>query len=195
MKDIFKGLIEKYNTTNAKFINIKINWTFTYNNRIHNVIGEKSNLFYKILIDRKFERNYMESVWEREFNLEKHMWKFIYKNQIWITDRKVGEFKYKVLCNILSNKALISKWNKEITEDCDFCDQKQTTKPMLYECPRVFNIWELISNILKVKITYKHIVIGNLEENNFIYNRKSVLNLNRRSAYIKQSLQKDHFTI
>ncbi len=126
----------------------------------------------------------MEGVWERDFNIEKHMWKSIYKNQIWIADRKVGEFKYKILCNILSNKALISKWSKEMTENCDFCGQKQTTKHMLYECSRVFNIWKLISTLLKVNITYKHIVIGNFEESNFIYNRNLLI------TYISYSIYK-----
>ncbi len=184
MKNKFKSLKDDYNTFYAKFINIKTNWTFTYNNRIYSIIGEKSNLFYRILIDKKFERNYMEDVWQREFNIDYHMWPAIYKNQIWITDRKVGEFKYKILCNILSNKALISKWNKDITENCDFCGQKQTTKHMLYECPRVFNIWELISTLLKVKITYKHIVIGNIEDNSYIYNRNLLI------TYISYSIYK-----
>ncbi len=183
MKRIFNSLKDKYNTFNAKFINIKTSWTFTYNNRIHNIIGEKSNLFYRILIDKKFERNYMEKVWQREFSIDGHMWPSIYKNQIWITDRKVGEFKYKILCNILSNKALISKWKREITENCDFCGQKQTTKHMLYECPRVLNIWELISTLLKVKITYKHVVIGNLESTDFIYNRNLLITYIAYSIY------------
>ncbi len=54
----------------------------------------------------------------------------------------------------------------------------------LYECPRVFNIWELISTLLKVKITYKHIVIGNLEDNSFIYNRNLLI------TYISYSIYK-----
>ena len=184
VKDIFKKISDDYNTRNAKFINIKPNWTLIHDNKIYNVMNAKSKFFYDILIENKFERNYMESTWENEFGLEKYMWKDIYKNQIWITDRKVGEFKYKIICNILSNKALISKWNKEINENCDFCGLKQTTKHLLYECPRVASIWDLVSDILKVKITYKHIVIGNLEENDFIYNRNLLI------TYISYSIYK-----
>ncbi len=73
IKNIFKSLSYEYNTRNAKFINIKTNWTFICNNSVYNIIGEKSSLFYKILIDKKFERNYMEEVWEREFGLENYM--------------------------------------------------------------------------------------------------------------------------
>ncbi len=184
VKNIFKKIPDNYNTLNAKFVNIKDNWTLIHNNKVYNILKEKSNFFCDILIDKKFERNYMESTWEKEFNIEKHMWKNIYRNQIWINDKKVGEFKYKIICNILSTKALISKWNKDITENCDFCGLKQTTKHLLYECPRVSSIWDLVSDVLKVNITYKHLVIGNLEENDFIYNRNLLI------TYISYSIYK-----
>ncbi len=46
---------------------------------------------------------------------------------------------------------------------------------MLYDCPRVFNLWTLIGSILKVNITFKHIVVGNIEDNDFIKNRNVLI--------------------
>ncbi len=184
VKDLFKKIPDDYSTINAKFVNIIDHWTLIHNNKVYNIINEKSKFFYDIFVDKKFERNYMESTWEKEFNIEKSMWKKIYQNQIWIADKKVGEFKYKIICNILSNKALISKWNQNITENCDFCGLKHTTKHLLYECPRVSSIWDLVSDVLKLNVTYKHIVIGNVEENEFIYNRNLLI------TYISYSIYK-----
>ncbi len=43
----------------------------------------------------------MESEWEKTFE-HKINWVSIYQNQVWlIKERKLGEFNYKLLCNIL----------------------------------------------------------------------------------------------
>ena len=52
-----------------------------------------------------------------------------------------------------------------------FCNEIQNTKHLLYECPRVNNIWILIGSILQVNIRYKHIVIGNEPTSDFVKNR------------------------
>ena len=48
----------------------------------------------------------------KEFSHNNINWKTIYTNQVWkITERKIGEFNYKLLCNILCTRDKISKWN------------------------------------------------------------------------------------
>ena len=178
IKTMINKLIDEYNytTTNASFINIKNTWTITNGNAIFNLRNQKSNFYYPLLIDKKFIRNYMEHAWERDFGIPQSAWPSIYMHRVWkLVDRKLSEFNYKILCNILSNRALVSKWNKDMDNKCPFCDEIQNTKHMLFNCPRVNNIWQLISSILQVNITYKHIVVGNEPDSDFIKNRNLLI--------------------
>ncbi len=118
------------------------------------------------------------------FNFESHQWHDIFYRNIWkLTDRKLAEFKYKILCNILANRNLISKWNKDITNKCPICHEIQNIRHLLYECPRILNVWGVIGGILKLDITYKHIVIGNLEKNEFVDNRNLLISYIAYSIY------------
>ncbi len=168
------NLLEKFNfdTSKAPFINIKNTWTLRNGNALYNLRYQKSNFYYPLLIEKKFVRNYMEHAWERDFGIQKTAWPSIYMSKVWKNvDRKLSEFNYKILCNILSNRQLVSKWNRNIDNKCQFCNEIQNTKHLLYECPRVNNIWVLIGSILQVDIRYKHIVIGNEPSSDFIKNR------------------------
>ncbi len=178
IKTMLNKLIDEFefNTRNAPFVNIKNAWTLTHKNSIYNLRNQKSNFYYPLLIDKKFIRNYMEHAWERDFNIPPNAWPSIYTHKVWkLVDRKLAEFNYKILCNILSNRALVSKWNNNIDNKCPFCDDIQNTKHLLFECPRVNNIWVLIGSILQVNITYKHIVIGNEPDSDFIKNRNLLI--------------------
>ena len=42
-------------------------------------------------------------------------------------DRKLAEFNYKLINNILINKAYLSKWISETNANCSFCNQKEDT--------------------------------------------------------------------
>ncbi len=127
----------------------------------------------------------MEHVWEREFNLENYNWEEIYKRNVWnLSDKKLSEFKYKILNNILSNRSMISKWNKNINNKCPICGINQTMKHLLFDCHRIQTVWNLISSILQVTIRYKHIVIGNREEVNLIKARNLLI------FYISYSIYK-----
>ncbi len=113
----------------------------------------------------------MENAWQRDFNIEIN-WSNVYMNQVWnIVDRKLAEFNYKLLCNIICTRNIISKWNHRINNKCPVCGQTQTVKHLIFECDRVKNLWILIGSILKVNITYKHIVVGNKAENDYIKSR------------------------
>ena len=118
----------------------------------------------------------MHKVWEREFNNNEIDWVKVYKNNTWgLTDRKLGEFKYKIICNILSNRSIVSKWNKDITDKCKYCNNVQNTKHLLYTCPRIQVIWAVIGNIIKLDIQYKHIVLGTISDTDLVKNRNNVI--------------------
>ncbi len=185
IKKVFHRFIHMFNVENARFINVKNPWTILVNNSLHSLRTQKSSFYYNILIRKKFIPNYMEGVWEREFQIEKTSWKKVYMSKIWkVVDRKLAEFNYKIICNILPNRSLISKWNKNITSRCPFCNEIQNTKHQLYECPRINNIWILIGSILNMDIRYKHVVIGNLEINDYVESRNLLI------AYITYAIYK-----
>ncbi len=139
---VFKGFLNKFNTSMASFVNIKNTWTLLNKNKIYNMKLQKSKFYYEILIEQKFERNYMEAKWEEFFGFESHNWKHISLRNIWkIKDRKLAEFRYKILCNILSNRNLVSKWNRNMSNRCPVCHETQNMKHLIYECPRILNIW------------------------------------------------------
>ena len=184
IKSIIKPFLRMFETSNAQYVNIKNNWTLLENNKLHSLPLKKSNFYYCILVSKKSLPNYMEKAWERDFNAELD-WKSIYINQIWkIEDKKLAEFNYKLLTNIICTRSLIAKWNRNITTQCQHCGERQTIKHLLFECKRVNAIWMQIGQILNLNIRYKHIVIGNKVENTFIKNRNLVI------SYISYGLYK-----
>lgn len=54
----------------------------------------------------------------------------------------------------------LSKWNKNVSEFCQLCQNRESTFHMLYDCQYIKTLWEEISCILNFKITYKEIVCG-----------------------------------
>ncbi len=95
----------------------------------------------------------------------------------------MAEFNYKILYNILSNRNLIAKWKKDISNKCPFCGCIQNIKHLLCDWPRILKFLVLISSILKVDITYKHTVIGNIESNEYLEYRKLIINYISYSIY------------
>lgn len=119
----------------------------------------------------------METTWERIFDNKEINWQQIYKQKIWdLTDKKLAEFNYKIMCNILYTRAKLSKFKNNITEECPHCNQPQNTRHLMFECQRVSNIWAIVGGILKLDIQYKHLIMGDIETGDFIKNRNLVIN-------------------
>ena len=84
-----------------------------------------------------------------------------FQNKVkYIDDRKLAEFNYKIINNILINKAYLSKWISETNANCSFCNQKEDTIHLLYDCSFNDHIWQIVGNCLQLNITYKHVVLG-----------------------------------
>ncbi len=117
----------------------------------------------------------MEHVWENAFDMPIN-WSSVYSYQVWnIKEKKLAEFNYKILCNILYTKSTIAKWNKDISTTCDYCNEEHTARHLIFECPRVVNLWKLIGSVIKLDIKYKHVVIGNTVTNNIISMRNLLI--------------------
>ncbi len=176
IKKIFRKLAEKHQTSLAHYVKIKNTWTLLHKNNIYCIKTQKSKFYYNILVKKKAEPNYMHAKWEREFMIDPSSWTKIYEDRIWnIQDKKLAEFNYKLLNNIICTRNLISKWNPRMTSLCPLCDETHTTRHLLFDCIHIQNMWALIGNILKMNITYKHIIIGTIAENDFIHDRNLVI--------------------
>ncbi len=185
VKRALKPHLTKFNFSLAKAINIKTTWNITRNNNIFCIKFQRSSFYYKILTKIKAVPNYMQKTWERTFELDNICWEKIYRNQVWgIKEKKIGEFNYKLICNILNTRTNISKWNREINGKCQFCKENQTVKHLLFDCPRIQNLWSLIGNLLKMNISYKHLILGDIVANEFIEERNLVI------TYVKYGIYK-----
>lgn len=123
----------------------------------------------------------MESKWKNEFSdINSLCLRKIYDEKIVkINDKSIAEFNFKLLHNLLPNNLYLSKWNKNIDKYCAYCREIENTKHMIFDCILVENIWKKVSDILKVNIDWKHLVLG------FIYNgNQSSVVLNNEVSFI-----------
>ena len=59
-------------------------------------------------------------------------------------DRKLAEFNYKIINNILLNKAYLSKWTRETNAKSSFCNQKEDTIHLLTIVPSMITFGILL---------------------------------------------------
>ncbi len=176
IKKVFGTVGKNFRTENAIFTHIKDVNTITYQNQIFCSITQKSKFYYKILVHKKYQRNYMEGYWGRIYDFELHDWSKIYiRNVASIPDNKIREFKYKLLTNTVYTRNIISKWDRNVTENCPKCGLLHNPKHLLFECQQVNNLWIIVGTILNMDITYKIIIFGNDELSDFIKARNLVI--------------------
>ena len=98
---MMKKIKQNFDTSIATSVNIKANWTLTWKNEKYSLKTQKSKFYYKIIINNKFEPNYMQKKWENDYTLENTDWTNIYYNKVWnVKDKKLAEYNYKLLNNI-----------------------------------------------------------------------------------------------
>ena len=169
LHDIF--IVNKYvlkklkgiDVSNAPYTKIQNKILITVDNKNVLIDKQKSGFFYNILCDKKTTRGNMQSVFSREFNFENthSFWSKIYIFKVLnLKIPKLAEFNFKLLHNIIPNGIIVSKWNKEVGKNCQYCNESESTKHMLFECKRVKIIWKNISNVVNVNITWKQIICG-----------------------------------
>ena len=131
------------------------------NKRVY-IKGCKSKVLYNMFVQRVLSRCNMESIYAREFCFvnNSNMWENVYNQKVvHIKSPRLKEFNVKILHNFLPCGKVLSKW-KGMSDKCAYCDHIETVKHMLYECQRLRDMWDFISDILKCNITWKQIVVG-----------------------------------
>ncbi len=168
IKKVICKLANFINCKNAIYTRIIGRSLFYLNNKYVDVGEVKSKFYYEIFINKKFKRTYMESTWSKTFKIENtcRNWEIIYKSKIMdIQYKKLSEFNYKLIHNILPSGKLLCKWNKNVSRFCAFCGKEESVQHMLFDCDRIQDIWKLVGSILVMNVKWKHIVIGYLENN------------------------------
>ena len=126
----------------------------------------------------------MEDVWEFNLDINIPKWNEIYHRKIWgLHDKKLAEFNYKVLCNILCTRSKVFKWNKDLDDKCPYCNEVQNVKHLFFECRRVKILWAIVGHILKLDIKYKHLILGDNETNGYIKSRNLIINYIQYAIY------------
>ena len=109
----------------------------------------------------------MEKSWAKQFNREicTSTWEKIYVNRIYkLPDNKLSEFMYKLINNLIVCRKTLFKWKKIDTDLCPVCNKEETVKHIYFECKNVQELWIIISDVLKVDLTWEKIVLGFVED-------------------------------
>lgn len=105
IKTIFKNYENKFDLRVCRYMKQVQVFTPSYNKY-------STKDFYNQFIKKKFQIPSMQSKYNKEFDIFKSDWENIYMNKIvLLQDKKISEFNYKLLNNLLSNNYFVSKIN------------------------------------------------------------------------------------
>ena len=186
LSSVFKPLCRKFDFSNCKFTNIQNNNYFNFHSGYENVLGQRCSFFYENLVNKKFTKPCYQTVLQKEYDIDSVDWKYIYKCKLSdISDKRLAEFNYKVLNNILCNNVYLSKWNKEIHSQCKICQENENTKHLIFECDNVLEIWNALNVYTKIDIKWKHVLLGFFHEQN-----RKIVSLNTLISFIAYRIYK-----
>ena len=158
-------VVSKIDSTICKYMQQKLflNVNFYHRKVLINPYLIKSRDIYHLFLKKKNVRPYSEKKWERILNisLSHNEWSNIYCNNFYpIKYKKLCEFKYKILLDILPCGYIVSKWNSKVSSVCKYCNIKESITHMLYECNRIKPIWVTFSNCLSMNVNLSHVILG-----------------------------------
>ena len=183
MKHIFSSFKRNIDFTKSLYFNNSSSLRIQFlGNSYFNNENSTSKFFYQIFLHKKFKKPLHQPFLEKEFGLQRKIsWTLIYTQKISnIIDKNVAEFNYKLLHNLLSNRYLASKWNREIDKKCTLCrNDIENNRHLIYECQNVSQIWHIVGIVLRFDVKWKHIIIGFYDE----INSKTIL-LNNIISFI-----------
>ena len=162
LKNYIMKKIRKFDVSIGPYVKIRGISHIVHKNKLVNIRECKSRDYYAILISKKESKGHMESIYSRMFNIsDSAAWQRVYSQKLTgLRIPKLAEFNFKLLQNIVPNGNVICKWQKDISKFCEYCGDVETSEHMLFSCPRIQHIWNKVSALLKVKVTWKHLVCG-----------------------------------
>ena len=82
-----------------------------------------------------------------------------YTKLICTKDRKVAEFNFKLIHNILPCSSNLVKWKKLDDKNCSLCNEEEDVMHMLFNCQFAKIIWQEIGRRLGFTIKAHHVFI------------------------------------
>ncbi len=159
--------VSVYRHLESTKINIQINTTdqinplYVLEDNTIVITDQKSKFFYENITKQIKEIPYQQKMWERILGDNNINWNIVYTDKlINMPDKKIAEFSYKLLMDILVCEKRLHTWKKSDNTCCIYCGENHTVKHMLFECDNVRQFWRYISNKLGIIVTYKTIIIG-----------------------------------
>ncbi len=138
---------------------------FEFNHEQYIITDQKCKFFYNYLVLQKEQSSYMQNVWEKIFidnNMYEIDWSSTYNKKIKnIPDKKISEFNYKILNNLLPCQKHLFQWKLSKDPFCMYCNEIQDVKHLLFDCKIIDDIWKIIGQINDINILWKDIVLGN----------------------------------
>ena len=156
-----------------------------------NIEGKRSSFFYLNIIKQKAEKPYQQGMWERKFENRQINWYRVFMSKIIkMQDKKIAEYNYKLIMNILVSEDKLYKWKKSEDPNCIYCKHVHSVEHMLFNCIDAKNLWSIVSSLLNKDITYEDIVLGFVEESNnvidiigFLIYKKWLIDRENKSNY------------
>ena len=142
---------------------------------------DQTNFTQKIywkMVQQKSPIDSGKTIWENEFQSKIETWENICQCPFTLTPlTELRYFQYRLLSGKLITNYHRSKWDKEISPICKYCDKICTVMHILLECKVMKKIWKAITKWLKgilqidVQLNAKTIVL-----NNYVGQSKKAIN-------------------
>ena len=96
-----------------------------------------------------------------KFDVDEDVVKASYSSKIMrIKDKKLSEFNFKVLSNILPCNSNLVKWRKRDSGVCSICNVEETIEHLLFSCDFAKRIWNDFMQKSTLSIQYEDVVLG-----------------------------------
>ena len=86
-----------------------------------------------------------------------------------VRETKIQTFQYKILHQIYPCNVYVSKWNKEVSSTCCYCDEPDTLMHFFAECKGLASFWRSFTNWWnnntedKLSLSTENIIFGKLD--------------------------------
>ena len=121
----------------------------------------KSKIFYNALVSCKVTSPTKETKWKEALGVDEINFKDVYtKKIIKILDRKLAEFNFKILHDILPCNVNLVRWKKIANKECRLCNVEETIQHLLFECTFAKAIWLDLKHKIGLDVSVKDIVLG-----------------------------------
>ena len=97
-------------------------------------------------------------------------------------DKKIAEFNFKVMKNILICGHYLSKWQDSVNENCEICNTVHDIPHLLFDCDLAQYIWKKAGKALNYEFNKYEIII--------IYESRNMIPINYMITIISYSLYK-----